>query len=159
MQDVEEVLVCVANMDPVVHAEVVKVPIAELISPSVVVTLAVNYRRVAALHVARHTKLHEDGRTWPLLGVIVQDRVCVPLIVRHQGEVNRDITLLGFLAQEFIEDQGTVHFQRGNPLLRRSFVKEGGVRFLSRLEVEPLTEPRIWRVLARVPPSYARIGA
>ena len=87
MQDVEEVLVCVANMDPVVHAEIVEFPITELISPSVVVPFAVYNRRVATLHVARHTKFHEDGRAWPLLGVSAHDGIGISLVVRHHWDV------------------------------------------------------------------------
>ena len=81
--------------------------------------------------------LHEDDRGGHLLGLVVEKRVHVPLVVANQREPEVRDESRRLVHEEMSEDQGAKHLQSSNAFLGAPFVEGPGVVLSRDLVVEP----------------------
>ena len=81
--------------------------------------------------------LHEDDRCGHLLGLVVEKRVHVPLVVANQREPEVRDESGCLVHEEMSKDQGAKHLQSSNALLGAPFVESPGVVLSRDLVMEP----------------------
>ena len=90
----DEFLLNVLDLHSKTRVEVLDVEVAELVRPFVVVALGVADGWMAASRVCLGTEFHQNWRTRPFLGVVVQDGESVALVVCHHRKVDVGVILI-----------------------------------------------------------------